>query len=275
MLPGAVSGWHLPFSIWYDEAAMLTIEAHGLTKTFRSGAFPRRATTALREVSLAIPKGVIFGLLGPNGAGKTTLLRILAGLEQPSAGAVTYRGHLVTPEVIPRLRQEVSLVHQSPLLFDTTVFENLSFGLRIRKIAKAEREQRVTEALAMVGLSQLEKDRRARGLSGGEVQRVAIARALALEPAILLLDEPFANVDQATVKALEDLFRKIGAGGRTLIFSTHNPSLAHRLAREVVVLREGRLSPSPAPPAPATASAPPAAPPAAAGILVCTRPLVR
>lgn len=195
--------------------------------------------------TLTFRGAAVTALMGPNGAGKTTLLKILAGLEHPTAGEVIYRGQPVTPGMVPRLRQEVSLVHQSPLLFDTTVFENVSFGLKVRRIPKADLEKRVAEALAMMGLSRLEGDRRARGLSGGEVQRVAIARALALEPAVLLLDEPFANVDQATLRALEDLFHRMGEGGRTLIFSTHDSRLAHRVAQEVVVLQQGRLSSSP------------------------------
>lgn len=203
------------------------------------------ARQVLAIEALSFREGAVTALMGPNGAGKTTLFRILAGLEHPSAGEVIYRGELVTPGMIPRLRQEVSLVHQSPLLFDTTIFENVGFGLKIRRIPKAELERRVMEALAMVGLSSFDVGRRARGLSGGEVQRIAIARALALAPAVLLLDEPFANVDEATGKALERLFRQMGAGGRTVIFSTHHPSLAHRLAQAVVVLREGRLSPPP------------------------------
>ncbi len=192
--------------------------------------------------TLTLREGAITAIMGPNGAGKTTLLKILAGLAHPSKGYVTYRGEQVTPERVALLHQKVCLVHQSPLLFDTTVQENVAFGLKVRRVPKAEIKRRVRQALTLVGSSGLER-RRARELSGGEVQRVAIARAIVLEPEVLLLDEPFANVDQMTAKALEEIFRGMGRGEQTVIFSTHDPRLAYRLAQEVAVLHEGRLSP--------------------------------
>ncbi len=193
---------------------------------------------------LATRPDAITAVMGPNGAGKTTLLKVLAGLLDPARGTVTYRGEHVNSHNVARLRQKVCLVHQVPLLFDTTVFENVAFGLKARRVPKAEIDQAVTHALNLVGCVDLKK-RRARELSGGEVKRIAIARALVLNPEVLLLDEPLANVDQITAKALEEAFRAIEEQGQTLIFSTHNPRLAHRLAPEVVVLTDGRLSPSP------------------------------
>ncbi|MFQ5880917.1 MAG: ABC transporter ATP-binding protein [Candidatus Methylomirabilales bacterium] len=202
------------------------------------------ARKVLEIETLTIRRGSITAIMGPNGAGKTTLLKALAGLARPSEGILTYRGEQVKPENVARLRQKVCLVHQSPLLFDMTVQENIAFGLKARRYSKAEIRRRVIETLTLVGFPGLEK-RRARELSGGEVKRVAIARALVLEPEVLLLDEPLANVDQITAKALEEIFLQIGKEEQTLIFSTHDPRLAHRLAQEVVVLMEGRLSPSP------------------------------
>ncbi len=194
--------------------------------------------------NLAIRPGSITAVMGPNGAGKTTLLKVLAGLMDPAHGSLAYRGAQVTPENVGILRHKVCLVHQAPLLFDMTVFENVAFGLKARRVPKADIQRAVMQALTVVGCLDLMK-RRARELSGGEVKRVAIARTLALNPEVLLLDEPLANVDQMTTKALEEVFGEIEKRGRTLIFSTHDPRLAHRLAFEMVVLTDGHLSPSP------------------------------
>ncbi len=200
--------------------------------------------TALTVQDLAIRPGSITAVMGPNGAGKTTFLKILAGLVDPAQGVLTYRGEPVAPDSVTQLRQKVCLVHQTPLLFNTAVHENVAFGLKARRFPKAEIERAVSQALDLVGCAELKK-RRARELSGGEVKRVAIARALVLDPEVLLLDEPLANVDQTTATTLEEVFRAIRERGQTLIFSTHDPRLAHRLAREVVVLIDGHLSPSP------------------------------
>jgi len=194
--------------------------------------------------NLAIRPGSITAVMGPNGAGKTTLLKVLAGLMDPAHGSLAYRGAQVTPENVGILRHKVCLVHQAPLLFDMTVFENVAFGLKARRVPKADILRAVMQALTVVGCLDL-KRRRARELSGGEVKRVAIARTLVLDPEVLLLDEPLANVDQTTAKTLEEVFHEIDERGRTLIFSTHDPRLAHRLAREMVVLTDGHLSPSP------------------------------
>lgn len=200
--------------------------------------------TVLTIESLAVNPGSITAVMGPNGAGKTTLLKVLAGLVDPAQGVLKYRGEQVTPDSVTRLRQKVCLVHQAPLLFDTAVLENVAFGLKARRVPKAEIQRTVSQALNLVGCSDLQK-RKARELSGGEVKRVAIARALVLDPEVLLLDEPLANVDQITAKALEEVFQAIEERGQTLIFSTHDARLAHRLAHQVVVLMDGRLSPSP------------------------------
>jgi len=202
------------------------------------------ARMALSIESLAIRAGSSTAVMGPNGAGKTTLLRVLAGLMDPVRGTVTYEGEPITSEHLARHRQKVCLLHQNPLLFDTTVLENVAFGLRARGVPRAKIQQRVGQALTLVGCADIQK-RRARELSGGEEKRVAIARALVLDPEVLLLDEPLANVDQITAKALEEVFRAREERGQTLIFSTHDGRLAHRLARDVVVLRDGRPSPSP------------------------------
>lgn len=192
---------------------------------------------------LAITPGSITAVMGPNGAGKTTLLKVLGGLIPPTQGSLFYQDEKVTAHSAARLRQKVSLVHQAPLLFDTAVLENVAFGLKARGVPKREIQQTVMWALSVVGCSEL-TTRRARQLSGGEVKRVAIARALALAPEVLLLDEPLADVDRTTAKALEQVFRGIEARGQTLIFSTHDLRLAYRLAKEVVVLTRGRLSPA-------------------------------
>lgn len=202
------------------------------------------ARTVLSIDSLAFRSGAITAVMGPNGSGKTTLLKILAGLLDPSHGTVTYEGEALRPEHLARLRQKVCLVHQVPLLFNTTVLGNIAFGLKARGVPRSDIQRRVSQVSTLARCLDLLK-RRARELSGGEEKRVAIARALVLDSEVLLLDEPFANVDQTTAKALEEVLRASGERGQTLIFSTHDGRLAYRLARHVVVLREGRLSPSP------------------------------
>ncbi len=193
---------------------------------------------------LRIEAGEITALVGPNGAGKTTLLRILACLEAPTSGRVKYNGRVVdySGDTLS-LRRAVTLVDQRPLLLSRSVFSNVAFGLRVRGLAREEVVRRVSEALARVGLAGFE-GRRARELSGGESQRVAIARALALEPEVLLLDEPTANVDRAHVEAIEGVIAgQAQTGARTVVLATHNLEQAQRLSQRVITLVDGRTSP--------------------------------
>ena len=196
--------------------------------------------TALRELSLAVHPGELLAVLGPSGCGKTTLLRLVGGYEHPDEGRIRLAGQDVTTE--PPERRRAGMVFQSYALFPhLTVLENVAFGLRVRGRPKAERRRRALEALALTGLEGLES-RRPAELSGGQQQRVAVARALVLEPEVLLLDEPFANLDRAVRVRLRDELRTLQRRvGVTTIFVTHDQEEAVALADRIAVLNEGRL----------------------------------
>ncbi len=197
--------------------------------------------------ALEVEKGSVHALVGPNGSGKTTLLEIAALISRPTHGSVSLLGEDCTADdrTRRRLRREVTLVDQNPYLFDTTVYRNMTFGLEARGVNRREIPGRVEEALDSVGLSPL-AGRRASGLSAGEIQRIALARALALGPALLLLDEPTANVDLYHVQILENLVTKaVDRMGATVIFATHSLDQSYRLAGTIHHLVEGRLSATP------------------------------
>ncbi len=192
---------------------------------------------------LDIPRSRVTALVGPNGAGKTTLLRVLAFLLAPAEGVVSFQGEEVRGESreLGRLRRRVTLVGQAPLLFRSSVRANVAYGLRAR--GRRDPEQ-VERALAAVGMSAA-ADRPAWRLSGGEAQRVAIARALALDPDVLLLDEPTASIDRHHVGLVESLIARLGSGETTVVFATHSAEQAYRLAHNIVSLSEGQLAPVP------------------------------
>ncbi|MBD9526819.1 MULTISPECIES: sulfate/molybdate ABC transporter ATP-binding protein [Paracoccus] len=202
------------------------------------------ATTALHPVSLAIPSGALVALLGPSGSGKTTLLRILGGLEFPSSGRVLYDGQDATGMSVQERR--AGFVFQSYALFrHMTVFENIAYGLRARprrsRPPEAEIERRVTKLLELIQLPQIAK-RFPSQLSGGQRQRVALARALAIEPRMLLLDEPFGALDARVRKELRHGLREIhDTTGLTTIFVTHDQDEAMELADLVVVMSMGKI----------------------------------
>ena len=192
---------------------------------------------------LVIEPGNIYALLGTNGAGKTTLLNILGFLESPTSGSIHYRSQPVRniESELQRLRKEVILVDQHPILFTTTVYKNLEFGLRIRGIGKNKRARIIDEMLDLVGMQQFSKAR-AQHLSGGETQRVAIARSLALEPRVFLCDEPTASVDIENQNIIINIIKQINENKKiTVLFTTHDRSLAAGLADHTVVLDRGRL----------------------------------
>ncbi|PWS34291.1 polyamine ABC transporter ATP-binding protein [Falsiroseomonas bella] len=198
------------------------------------------ATRVLEDVSLTIRKGEFFAFLGPSGSGKTTLLRLIAGFGMPDSGRILIGGRDATRQA-PWARN-VGLVFQSYALWPhMTVAQNVAFGLERRRVPRAEREQRVKAALELVGLAHL-MDRRPAQLSGGQQQRVAIARTLAIEPEVLLLDEPLSNLDaglRAGVRAeLVELQRRLGL---TTILVTHDQEEANAAADRMAVLDEGRV----------------------------------
>ncbi|HSL99530.1 MAG TPA: ATP-binding cassette domain-containing protein [Candidatus Limnocylindria bacterium] len=200
-------------------------------------------SVALDIPALAIFEGTTYLLAGPNGSGKSTLLNILAFLAAPSSGTIEYAGREVDGKqsTLGRLRNEVTLLHQSPYLFDETVFANIAFGLRIRGIKGPPQRQRVEDSLAMVGLSGF-GPRKAKALSGGESQRVALARALALSPRVLLLDEPFGNVDKETAGMLHGVIASLPGKGTTVVMATHDTSPQTLLKSQVIGLAEGKLT---------------------------------
>ena len=201
-------------------------------------------TAALTPVSLSIPSGALVALLGPSGSGKTTLLRILGGLEFPTAGRVLFDGADATRLTVQERR--AGFVFQSYALFaHMTVFENVAYGLRARKRATrppaAEIARRVTNLLDLIQLPDIGA-RYPSQLSGGQRQRVALARALAIEPRMLLLDEPFGALDARVRKDLRQGLRDIhDTTGLTTIFVTHDQDEAMELADLVVVMSMGRI----------------------------------
>lgn len=200
--------------------------------------------TVLDIDHLEIEEGRIYALLGPNGAGKSTLLNILGFLEPPTTGRVVFRGQVAesSRSGMLRLRRQVVLVDQHPIMFSTTAFDNIEFGLKIRKIEKTARQRIIDEVLETVGLQQF-KFAAAHELSGGETQRLALARALALSPRVLLCDEPTASVDAENQAVISVLLQQINASrAMTIIFTTHDRLQAAALAQHTLVLESGRLA---------------------------------
>jgi tungstate transport system ATP-binding protein len=202
--------------------------------------------TVLDIGDLDIPDGSIYALLGPNGAGKTTLLNILAFLDAPTSGQIHYHGKPIrfVEAQLQVLRKEVVMVDQHPILFSTTVFKNLEFGLKIRRFAKKERERIIEETLDLVDMRSFSRAQ-AHRLSGGETQRVALARGLALSPKVFLCDEPTASVDAENQTTIMNILRRINEEKKiTVIFTTHDRSRAADLAHHTLVLDNGRLIPT-------------------------------
>jgi|Deesub1362A_J573_1020465.scaffolds.fasta_scaffold01729_11 tungstate transport system ATP-binding protein len=190
----------------------------------------------LRDVNLSVLGGRVVGIIGNSGAGKTTLLKIVAGLEKQDRGDYYFDGRIAESFI----RKKVTMVFQKPVVFNTSVHYNIKFGLKIRGFSKTEMERRVRDSLRLVKLEGYEK-RRAKNLSGGEQQRLAIARALAIEPEVILLDEPTANLDPFNVRVIEQVIREISEKGVTVIFSTHNIFQARRIAEEIVHIHDGKI----------------------------------
>jgi len=194
---------------------------------------------ALKGVSLDIRENEVLSIIGPNGVGKTTLLRIMALLDKPAGGEVIYRGTRIRKTDLARFRRKITMVFQRPVLFNTTVFENLSYGLRLRGYQNDEIKRRVGNALGLVRMENF-SERKAKTLSGGEQQRVVLARALALKPELLLLDEPTANLDPANAALIENIIRDL-KNETTVVVTTHNLFQARRLPDRVVCLLDGAI----------------------------------
>jgi tungstate transport system ATP-binding protein len=194
----------------------------------------------LQVDGLEIRSGEVHCLLGPTGAGKSTLLRLLAGLETPAAGRILFGdGGRAVPDLPLEVRRRITLVFQRPLLLTGTVRANVAYGLWLRGRGRhAPVVEAMLDRLKLTGLA----GRSARTLSGGETQLVALARALVLEPDVLLLDEPTANLDPARVALVEEVVGKARRqGGITVVWATHNLFQARRVAGRVALLLDGRL----------------------------------
>jgi sulfate transport system ATP-binding protein len=209
------------------------IEARSIVKRF--GDF-----TALDGVSVDVPAGSLTALLGPSGSGKSTLLRVIAGLERPDAGQVCLEGRDVTR--IPPQQRGVGFVFQHYAAFKhMSVWENVAFGLKIRRRPRAEVKQRVGELLELVQLTPL-GDRYPAQLSGGQRQRMGLARALAVDPKVLLLDEPFGALDARVRKELRGWLRRLhDETHTTTVIVTHDQEEAMEVADHVVVMNAGRI----------------------------------
>jgi sulfate transport system ATP-binding protein len=198
---------------------------------------------ALEDVSLTVPDGSLTALLGPSGSGKSTLLRVIAGLEEPDTGTVLIGGENATAK--PPQKRGVGFVFQHYAAFKhMTVFENVAFGLRIRRWQKPKVRARVNELLNLVQLDGL-ANRYPSQLSGGQRQRMALARALAVEPQVLLLDEPFGALDAKVRKELRSWLRRLHDDVHvTTIFVTHDQEEAMDIAKQLVVMNNGRIEQS-------------------------------
>jgi len=213
----------------------MLFEIKNLTKVYGD-----RKVLDIRE--LGIERGKVHGLLGPNGSGKTTLLEILSFLQEPSTGQIVYdsRKVIFSKARLQGLRRGVVMVDQQPILFTTSVYKNVEFGLKIRKIPDNQRKKIVHEVLELVGMRDF-ADAFAHKLSGGETQRVAIARALACSPKAILFDEPTSNVDIENQIIIERIVRDINTQkGISVIFTTHNRAQATKLSDHTVFLFKGR-----------------------------------
>jgi sulfate transport system ATP-binding protein len=211
----------------------MAIDVRNVSKSFNG-------FQALQDVSLSVPDGSLTALLGPSGGGKSTLLRVIAGLEAPDSGEILFSGESVTR--VPAEERGVGFVFQHYAAFKhMTVRDNIAFGLKIRKRPKAEVRARVDELLALVHLGGW-ADRYPAQLSGGQRQRMALARALAVQPRVLLLDEPFGALDATVRKELRDWLRRLHDEVHvTTIFVTHDQEEALEVAQQVAVINAGRI----------------------------------
>jgi tungstate transport system ATP-binding protein len=195
----------------------------------------------LKSVSLSVEKSEVLAIIGPTGAGKTTLLRLMDQLENPSSGKIIFDGQEVLPRLRTRVRRQISMVLQKPVVFDASVYDNVAYPLRVRKYDGKAIPEKVNRILDTVGLDGYQK-RHARTLSGGETQKVALARALITDPQLLLLDEPTANLDPVSLNTIEELILRFNRdNGMAIVVATHEMAQGQRLAHRIGVMMEGEL----------------------------------
>ncbi len=218
----------LPYPVGIEKPSILPLTVTGLSFTVAD-------CCLLEGVSFVLQAGACVIVLGPNGAGKSLLLRLCHGLLPPASGSIDWAG--LQPDIA---QQQLAMVFQRPVLLRRSAAANIAYALSIKGIRRHERKRRVAEALARTDLVHL-ADRPARVLSCGEQQRLAIARAWVLQPQVMFLDEPTANLDPAATQAIERLVRNIHHAGTTLMMTTHDLGQARRLATQVLFLHRGRL----------------------------------
>ncbi|MEW6593146.1 MAG: ATP-binding cassette domain-containing protein [Candidatus Hadarchaeota archaeon] len=193
----------------------------------------------IKHLNLKVKSGQVLAVIGPNGSGKTTLLRMMALIDKPSGGEIYYNGKKAGNSIAKAIRGKATMVFQKSVNLNRTVYKNVAYGLELRKTPEGKIKKKVSAALELVGIKKL-VNRRSKRLSGGEQQRVAIARALALEPELLLLDEPTANLDPRNTRQIERIIKKIKKKA-TVVIATNNPFQAARLSDRVVCLFDGRI----------------------------------
>ena len=222
--------------------AGMIVELSGVTKIYRQGAVE---VPALRGVDLKVGRGEFSAIVGPSGSGKTTMLNLIGALDRPTAGTISIEGQdlgsLGRRELSRLRRDRIGFVFQSYNLIPVlTAYENAEIVLALKGVPDRERRDRVMGLLAAVGLEGME-DRRPDELSGGQQQRVAIARAIAADPAVVLADEPTANVDSETADKLLGIMEALNRDrGATFVFSTHDPRVMER-AHRVIRMVDGRI----------------------------------
>jgi len=210
------------------------IKLKGVTKRYGE-------ITALDDVSLEVKEKEIFTVLGPNGSGKTTMLRIMASIDKSNSGEVFFNGEKIDDKNRSQARKRSTMVFQKTTLFNTTVYKNIAYGLKLRKISKKETDERVKDVLGLVKLNGYEK-RLAKELSGGEQQRVSLARALVLDTELLLLDEPTANLDPKNVSIIEETVSRVNRERRnTVVMATHNLFQAETVTKRAALLLGGKI----------------------------------
>jgi len=198
--------------------------------------------TALDDVSLAVKEKEILTILGPNGSGKTTMLKIMASIDKPTSGEVFFDGEKINNSNKSQARKKSTMVFQRNVLFSTSVYNNIAYGLKLRKCSKKETNERIKNVLRLVKLEGYEK-RPASRLSGGEKQRVSLARALVLHTELLLLDEPTANLDPENVSIIEEAVTHVNQeSNTTVVMSTHNMFQAKRITGKAALLLRGKIT---------------------------------
>ena len=198
--------------------------------------------TVVNSVNLQIHEGEILALLGPNGSGKSTILKILAFIENPTSGEVIFQSKKVNYKNTEKERMQSTLVFQKTTVFSTSVYNNIAYGLKVRKVPQSTRDEEIKRALKLVKLEGFEK-RNAKKLSGGEQQRVAIARALVLKTKLLLLDEPTANLDPKNAGILEEVIDRVNREDKvTIVMATHNMFQAKTFPHRIALMDEGKIS---------------------------------